>query len=263
MHEGISADDGDRKVEWSGASGDYARFRPGPPDRLYTELARAGCGRPDQRVLDLGTGTGVVARRLAARGARVVGLDPAAGQLVQAHELARIENLSVQFVRGRAERLPFAPQSFDAATANQCWLYFDAQAMRVELGRVLAAGGLLATSHFSWLPREDPVAAASERLILEHNPDWSAGDWHGRVPAVPAWSRQGYRVRDHSVFDVEVPFTRESWRGRMRASRGIGATLTPPEVLRFDTQHAELLAGLTPEHFTVRHRVDWHLFELV
>jgi len=35
-------------------------------------------------------------------------------------------------------------------------------------------------------------------------------------------------------FDVDVPFSRTGWRGRMRACRGVGAALAPAEVAAFD-----------------------------
>jgi hypothetical protein len=62
-------------------------------------------------------------------------------------------------------------------------------------------------------------------------------------------------------FDEAVPFTRESWRGRIRACRGIGASLSDDEVKAFDAAHDELLSRIAPERFTVLHRVDAHLLE--
>jgi SAM-dependent methyltransferase len=73
---------------------DYATHRPGPPPRLYDLLAALGVGGAGQRVLDLGTGTGLVARELARRGAVVSGIDVAAGQIAAARASARGEGLA-------------------------------------------------------------------------------------------------------------------------------------------------------------------------
>src|SRR4029077_2890154 len=83
MSTGAPSDaiDGGRAIDWSLTSADYAAHRPGPPQRLFDVLAAHGVGRPGQRVLDLGTGTGLVARELARRGATVSGIDIASGQI--------------------------------------------------------------------------------------------------------------------------------------------------------------------------------------
>ncbi len=51
-----------RAFDWGRTSRDYATHRPGPPPSCYDMLARLGVGLAGQRVLDLGTGTGVLAR---------------------------------------------------------------------------------------------------------------------------------------------------------------------------------------------------------
>lgn len=65
-----------------------------------------------------------------------------------------------------------------------------------------------------------------------------------------------FDVDDFFVFDAQIPFTQESWRGRFRACRGIGASLSPQEVAAFDREHAELLARTVEVSFTVLHRID-------
>ena len=77
------------------------------------------------RVLDIGTGTGTVARELAQRGGEVLGLDPAQGQIAAARWLAAEEGLSARFEKGLAERTGQPDASFDLVTAAQCWHWFD------------------------------------------------------------------------------------------------------------------------------------------
>ncbi|MGH6718944.1 MAG: class I SAM-dependent methyltransferase, partial [Alphaproteobacteria bacterium] len=150
MHADHAIDPG-RVMDWGRTSADYAAYRPGPPDSLFARLATFGVGLSGQRILDLGTGTGVMACGFALRGARATGCDIAANQIAEARRFAERDGLDATFVVAPAEALPLPAQSFDAATANQCWLYFDGPRVLAELGRVLVPGGLLAVSHFSWL----------------------------------------------------------------------------------------------------------------
>jgi SAM-dependent methyltransferase len=248
-----------RTFDWSRTSSDYAAYRPGPPPRLYEMLAALGIGRPGQRLLDLGTGTGLLAREFARRGASVAGTDIAAGQIDAARAEAAREGLTVDFRVAPAEQSPFPPASFDVVSAGQCWWYFDAARTVADVKRLLAPGGRLVVTQFSWLAREDAIARASEALVLRFNPAWQGADWSGRIPGVPPWADGLAEVRAMFWFDEDVPFTREGWRGRMRACRGIGASLTEAEVQAFDTAHDELLRGIAPETFLVRHRVDAHI----
>jgi SAM-dependent methyltransferase len=260
MHQaGVGAIDPGRVIDWGRTSRDYATHRPGPPLSLFDRLASFGVGINGQRILDLGTGTGAIARGFARRGAAVVDVDVAANQVREARRLS--EGLDARFAVARAEALPFPPRAYDAASANQCWLYFDHPATLRELSRVLVPGGLLAVSHFSWLA-SDPIAKATEALVLSVNPAWTGAGFIGDIgPTVPDWAR-GLSFVGLLAYDEAIPFTREGWRGRIRACRGIGASLPDDQVAAFDREHAMLLERMAPERFTVRHRVDAHVVRL-
>lgn len=140
-------------------------------------------------------------------------------------------------------------------------MYFDVERTVAEVRRVLAPNGVLVTTHFNWLPRQDAVAQASEALVKRYNPAWQGADWSGAVPSVPKWTEGRAKVRAMFWFDERVPFTHAAWRGRMRACRGVGATLDADRVDAFDAEHAELLARIAPDPFHVLHRIDAHLVD--
>jgi demethylmenaquinone methyltransferase/2-methoxy-6-polyprenyl-1,4-benzoquinol methylase len=119
---------------------------------------------PGDRVLDVATGTGLVARALVRRyGCSVVGLDQSEQMLDGARrKLASDPALSgrVELIRGDAERLPFADAEFDHLTFTYLWRYLDdpPEVMR-ELARVVKPGGRIASLEFG-LPASPSLRAA-------------------------------------------------------------------------------------------------------
>ena len=59
-------------------------------------------------------------------------------------------------------------------------------------------------------------------------------------------------MEEHDEYDLMVPFTRESWHGRMIACRCVGASLSPEELASWDKEHRAMLEEF-PEEFEIRH----------
>ena len=60
----------------------------------------------------------------------------------------------------------------------------------------------------------------------------------------------------------QCTLSRDSWLGRIRASRGIGTTLNPNQVAAFNTEHQRLLEEIAEPEFTVTHRIDAHVLHM-
>ena len=114
---------------------------------------------PPRRVLDLGTGTGSVARLVAERfpDAEVVGVDIAERMIDEAR--AKTESDRVQYVVADAQHLPFEAGAFDLVTLSNMIPFFD------ELARVVAPGGRVVFA-FSVGP-DTPIYVAPARLRAE------------------------------------------------------------------------------------------------
>jgi demethylmenaquinone methyltransferase/2-methoxy-6-polyprenyl-1,4-benzoquinol methylase len=199
---------------FAGLPGRYHRMGAmlsfGQDPRWRRALVAAIQPRPDQRLVDVATGTGLVALELARRGCgEVVGVDQSEQMLAVARaELAAAPELAdrVRFITGEAERLPFADGEFDALTFTYLLRYVDdpASTMR-ELARVVAPQGRIGMVEFG-VPRS---------AILR-------GGWrvHTRVglPLLgrlvsPAWYEVG-RFLGPSIeeFHARVPELPELWR---------------------------------------------------
>jgi demethylmenaquinone methyltransferase/2-methoxy-6-polyprenyl-1,4-benzoquinol methylase len=162
--------------------------------RTMVEVVRAARG---DRVLDVATGTGMVACELVARyGCTVTGLDQSESMLGRARaKLAADPALAehIDLVAGEAERLPFDDGEFDALTFTYLLRYVDDPAATVaELARVVRPGGRLASLEFGVPPW--PAARAAWRLytgallpagglLVGGRPWWRAGRFlHASIP---------------------------------------------------------------------------------
>src|SRR5436309_9407705 len=128
-------------VDFARTAEDYRRHRAGFPSSFFDRLAAHGIGHAGQRVVDLGTGTGTLARGFARRGCRVIGLDPAAAMLEQARENDRTAGIEIEYREARAEDTGLPESSADVVAAGQCWHWFDRTAAAREAARVLRGDG--------------------------------------------------------------------------------------------------------------------------
>ena len=142
--------------------------------------------RNGRLVLDVASGTGLVARELARRGGRVVQLDPSVPML--ATGLARTRKVgldgAVRAVAGRAEALPFPDRTFDALTVTYLLRYVDDPAATVrELLRVVRPGGTVSSMDFH-VPPAGWARAAWRLYTRRVMPDL------GRLVS-PGWAHTG------------------------------------------------------------------------
>ena len=206
-------------IDFGRTAGDYARHRAGFPERLFERLIEQGVVRAGERLLDLGTGTGALARGFARRGLRVTGLDVATAMLAQARRLDRDAGVRVRYVRAPAETTGLPDTSFDVVSAGQCWHWFVRTRAAAEARRLLRPGGRLVIAHFDWLPLAGNVVEATERLIRQHNPGWTFGGGTGLHPDCLAdLALAGFAGIETFSFDHPVSYSHEAWRGRIRSS---------------------------------------------
>jgi len=161
---------GDAGRIFTGIAGTYDRVAAvlsfGQDPRWRRALVDSIDARPTDRVLDVATGTGLVAAALVRRyGCRVVGLDQSADMLAIARTRDGVYD---DLVLARAERLPFPDASFDHLTFTYLLRYVDdPDAVLLELARVVKPGGRIAMLEFA-VPRGAyfPLWRLYTRLIL-------------------------------------------------------------------------------------------------
>ena len=245
-----------KSFDWGKTSRDYAKYRDIYPQEFYDYILKLGLCRDGQKVLDIGTGTGVLPRNMYKYGAKWTGTDIADNQIQQAKELAEQAGMEIDFFTSKAEEVFFPDNTFDVITACQCIWYFNHDITAPNFAKMLKTGGKFLILYMGWLPYEDKIAGKSEEIILKYNPNWTGCGDKVHPVMVPEQYLSRFELLSQEQFRVDIPFTREGWHGRMRACRGVGASMTPEQLDAWNDEHMEMLEKEAQESFVVKHYVS-------
>jgi len=247
--------DNGKAFDWGNTSEDYGKYRDIYPHSYYSALEKIGFPRNGQSILDIGTGTGVISRTIYNPTLSIIGIDISDNQIKKAKELSSIENKKIDYYTKPAEDTSLKSKSFDSIIAAQCYIYFDISRLMNEIDRLLRPGGKFYITWFCWLPLESKVAESSEELILKYNPDWKGAgltrDFEINFDTEP----YNFTLQDQIRYDERIPFTKESWAGRIRATRGIGAVLNDKDLTNFNKEHLEQLDAVNKEELQIPHLI--------
>ena len=248
--------DNGKSFDWGNTSKDYAKYRDIYPAEFYQSILDLGLCRDGQKVLDIGTGTGVLPRNMYRYGAKWIGTDISESQIEQAKLLSARAGMDIDYYVCPAEEINYRDDTFDVITACQCIWYLDAEVIAERFARMLKRDGKFLILYMGWLPYEDNIAGKSEEIILKHNPNWSSyGDTVHPV-FVPDELLTDFDIILQKEFRVNVPFTKEAWHGRMRACRGVGAAMSEAQLNAWNEEHIQMLNEIAPEEFVVKHYVS-------
>ncbi len=160
---------------------------------------------PGAQVLDVGTGTGVVAITAARAGARLTGLDLTPALLEQARENARIARLpQIVWTEGDVEHLPYPDASFDVVVSQFGHMFAPRPEVTVsEIRRVLKVGGTFACA--TWPPEH--FVGRMFVLVARNSPAPPPG-----AAAPPLWGNPAV-IAERVAVSFDAPFFA---RGTMR-----------------------------------------------
>ena len=202
----------------------YDRSRPSYPAALVERVIAASPGRD---VLDVGCGTGIVARQFQAAGCSVLGVEPDARMADQ----ARRRGLEVEMAT--FEDWDPAGRAFDAVVAGQAWHWIDPVAGAAKAARSLRPGGRLAVFWNAFQPPPDLAEAFAEafRRVLPDSPLFQrpapgAAAYSGLSAKAADGIRETGAFGDPQAWEFEWdrPYTRDEWLEQVPTS-GFAARL--------------------------------------
>lgn len=196
---------------FSERAGAYVAGRPSYPDAALDALFD-GLGDPrDVVVADLGAGTGIASRLLAARGAQVLAIEPNAAMRDAAEPCAGVE-----WVAATAEATGLHEASVDLVTAFQAFHWFEPGTVLNEIVRILRPGGRAAVV-YNERDETDPFTAAYGAIVRRFQTDeterrradglaafaafegWHGGPRRTEVRNVQRVDREGVHARANST----------------------------------------------------------------
>ncbi len=199
----------------------YDRARPRYPDVLIERIVAAA---PGGLVLDVGVGTGIVARQFQAAGCQVLGVDPDA----RLAEFARQRGVEVEV--STFEAWEAGGREFDAVVSGESWHWVDPATGAAKAAEVLRPGGRLAVFWNTGKPPADLDQAFAEvyRRVLPQS--LVAGLGRGSIEAAHSamCARAADGMRASGAFDQPEQwrfewaqsYTRAEWLDALQTSGG-------------------------------------------
>ena len=248
-------------LDWSKTSSDYARFRPGYPEKFFTILQALGIGKEGQHILDLGAGTGALAVPFADQGAIVTANDLTENQIIELQSICQRLQLDITTIVSPAEEMDFPDASFDCITASMCWGYMNKDILIPKIKKWLKKDGVFMISSLNWISGSNEIAIKTEELLQHYNPDWRKEHKSGQnKDFIDETLANDFELKTYHKFTYPMPFTLEAWRGRIRACRGMGAFFPEEIVAKFDAELCNRLLFATKEKFTMPHAITIKIY---
>jgi SAM-dependent methyltransferase len=224
-----------QRLSFGPAADLYDRIRPRYPEAAVRWTLAAVPAGAASVVVDLGAGTGILTRQIAALGYDVVPVEPDAGMRAKAGPAA---------LAGTAEEIPMPAGSVDAVLAGQSYHWFDHPRAHAEIARVLKPGGTFAPI---WNDRDEDVPwVAALSLVAEDHRDRSGdnrtiGAIKDDIMARKLGTATEFGPVELETFHQSVTHTPETLVALMR-SRSWYLVAGPDEKARMDAAIRDLCA---------------------
>ena len=219
----------------------YERYREPYPPEFFAAIADRLAVSGNERLIDLGTGPGVIALGMAPHVGSVLGVDPEPSMLSEAEANAARRGVALPLLAGRAEDLPAELGTFDIVTIGRALHWMDRPAALAVLDRILAKdGAILIIGTIAGTGEDNPWRGTMTEVLHSWNPDA-----HGRWDHVYNgwWDGSPFGEMEAILHPFQQPVTPD-WLFK----RALTRSSTSAAILgdRIEACREELLAALTP-----------------
>jgi SAM-dependent methyltransferase len=191
----------------------YERFRPGYPAEIFHRIANA-VSPPRRRLVDLGIGTGKLARGFLQDFDEIIGVEP---DQAMAEKLSELEP-RIEVRLGTAEEIAFAPSTIDAVTVGHALHWMDPAIVLSHVTSWLRSAGVFAVVAGGFCP---PEGAAREIIDHEFEEKWAAfrdPRTKKQLPVEVLGSKLPMKVVEHSVVSDLRTLTVAQYSGYCRST---------------------------------------------
>lgn len=215
-----------RQIDFGQVANSYAGSREDIPVTLMDSLYLRNIFLEGKKVVDIGSGTGVLTRKLALRKADVVGIDPSEELLKQARSLNLTKNFTIPYHQGSSEATGLEDSQYDLVTVMRAWHWFDRANAIHEIRRILKAKGTLIVIDSGFLSGTPAVEKTFEVLskYIKNGlmPAGSKAESKLRINGFPVewfdeWQQNGFELRDFYKLNYSVNFTKQQWIERVES----------------------------------------------
>lgn len=215
-----------RQIDFGQVANSYASSREDIPVNLMDSLYLRNIFLEGKKVADIGSGTGVLTRKLALRKADVVGIEPSEVLLEQAVSFNLTKNFTIPYHQGSAEATGLAESQYDLVTVMRAWHWFDRAKAIQEIKRILKAKGTLIVIDSGFLSGGPTVEKTFDLFskYVKNNlkPAGSKAESNMRINGFPVewfdeWQQSGFELRDFYKLNYSVNFTKQQWIERVES----------------------------------------------
>jgi SAM-dependent methyltransferase len=171
----------------------YERYRPGYSPAFFSTLARTLGLDGSQRLIDLGTGPGLLAIGFAPFVAEIVGVDPEPAMLAEAGKAATRAGVTLELIEATTETLPQDIGAFQVATIGRALHWMDPEVTLLILDRIVAPAGVV-------------LIVSSRTDIRDERDEWVPAYQQVRERWTPPADRGFRRNHDLGAFFAGSPF---------------------------------------------------------
>lgn len=252
------------EVDFGKVAKSYAQSRNDLPAELVSSLHTRGVDFSKKRIVDLGSGTGVLTRLLHDQGAYVTGIEPSSELIAEAQRIDAEKGNEIEYSNQFSEATGLPDCSCDMAVALRAWHWFDRDASLREIKRILKTHGQLIVMDSGFMTN-DPIVAESLDILKGQvpagviKPTGSKAQATQFINSFPVewfeeWKQHGFDLLAIYNFQYSVSFTAAEWGERLRSLSWF-VNLKEEERLSLTEKVSSALStvhGTKP--FTIRHR---------